>query len=49
MKRNKDSLDGKKSIRGSEIPFATAELLDAIPFDIFNYAEKNDAFKQLVS
>ena len=49
MKQNENDYNDKKSINGNDIPYTRAALLDAIPFDIFNYAEKNDAFKLLVS
>ena len=49
MKLNENNLNEKKTINGNEIPYAQAELLDAIPFDIFNYAERDAAFKSLVS
>ena len=49
MKVSKNDFNDKKSINGNKIPYTISELLDGIPFDIFNYVEKDDAFKLLVS
>jgi len=49
MKLTENDFNDKKSISGDDIPYTLAELLDAIPFDVFSYVEKNDAFRLLVS